>query len=52
MKRASDINFLVINGFRDPKNIVLDTKIMALSYLVPEIWTAMYFGGHFVHHLE
>ena len=52
MKRASDINLIAINEILGHENIVLDTKIMVLRCLVPEIWASVYFGGHFGGHLE
>src|SRR5664279_4285722 len=38
--------------YLDPQNPILDTKIMFLSLLFPEIIDQMCLGGHFGRHLE
>ena len=44
--------FDVRNGFLDPENLVKDTKIMVLGWLVPEIQAPWLIGGHLGSHLE
>ena len=48
----SEINFNMLNRFRDLKNLSVATKNMSLTHILKKILRILSFGGHLGRHLE
>ena len=48
----SEINFNMLNGFIDLKNLCVATKSMCLTHILKKTLRILSFGGHFGRHLE